>query len=114
MVEPLVRSNLFFSRLSYEIERVAGANVCRPLSAELDRNEYNLILINPLPFRIWLPSTLRHLVTGENSLDDVILPYDKLFVNGNGVFVQAKVTFIEPGNGRKGGEVILDSGSRIP
>ncbi|KAH8817604.1 FAD/NAD(P)-binding domain-containing protein [Flagelloscypha sp. PMI_526] len=90
-----------------------GVSVCKPLSAELDLEYYNLVLINPLPYRVWLPSVLRYVVSGTSPESNVFLPYDKLFASGKGIFVQGKVAMIEPGNGRKGGDVILENGSKI-
>ncbi|KAH8817609.1 hypothetical protein DL96DRAFT_1471599 [Flagelloscypha sp. PMI_526] len=91
----------------------AGANVARPLSLELNPHEYNIVIINPLPFRIWLPAILRLLVQGCDMKDDVFVGYDKLFHFGNGVFVKGMVESFEPGNGRKGGEVVLEGGQKI-
>jgi hypothetical protein len=45
--------------------------------------------------------------------DDVFVGYDKLFYHGNGVFVRGMVESFEPGNGRKGGEVVLEGGQKI-
>jgi NADH dehydrogenase FAD-containing subunit len=91
----------------------AGANACRTLSRSLDKSKYNLILINPLPYRVWLIGTLRVVVAPEESLQkDVMIPYDKLFVNGNGKFVEGVVKSFDA-NKEGGGTVTLESGEKI-
>ena len=45
----------------------------------------------------------------ENS---ALIPYDKLFYNGNGTFVHGTVTSIRAGN--KGGDVVLADGTLVP
>jgi NADH dehydrogenase FAD-containing subunit len=91
----------------------AGSNAAKALSRTLDKSKYNLILINPLPYRIWLIGTLRLCVSPEEQLQkDVMLPYDKLFVNGNGKFVQGLVKSFEASK-EGGGSVTLESGEKI-
>jgi NADH dehydrogenase FAD-containing subunit len=91
----------------------AGVNAARTLSRSLDKSKYNLILINPLPYRIWLVATLRICVSPHDELQkDVMLPYDKLFANGNGKFVEGVVKSFEA-NKEGGGSVTLESGEKI-
>ncbi|KAG6844176.1 hypothetical protein H0H87_009146 [Tephrocybe sp. NHM501043] len=90
----------------------AGVNAAKALSKTLDPSKYQLILINPLPYRIWLIATLRLAVTQDEALkSDIFLPYDKIFVNGNGKFVQGKVASFEAS--KEGGSVTLESGEKI-
>ena len=91
----------------------AGVNAARTLSRSLDKSRYNLILINPLPYRIWLVGTLRVCVAPNDELQkDVMLPYDKIFTNGNGKFVEGVVKSFEA-NKEGGGSVTLESGEKI-
>ena len=86
-----------------------GANVARSISATLDVSKFNLILINPLPYRIHLVATARLVVSDQDKLEDAaFMSYDKLFHNGKGTFIQALVSSVEKG------AVVLDSGERIP
>ncbi|KAF8220606.1 FAD/NAD(P)-binding domain-containing protein [Tricholoma matsutake] len=90
-----------------------GVNAVRTLSRALDKSKYNLILINPRPYRIWLIGTLRICVSPEEQLQkDVMLPYDKVFVDGNGEFVEGIVKSFEA-NKEGGGSVTLESGRKI-
>ncbi|KAG5353578.1 Apoptosis-inducing factor 2 [Termitomyces sp. T112] len=90
----------------------AGVNTARALSKTLDSTKYELILINPLPYRIWLVATLRLAVTQDEALkNDIFLPYDKVFINGHGKFVQGKVVSFE--QSKEGGSVTLESGEKI-
>lgn len=93
-----------------------GSQVARALSAKLDSSKYNLILINPRPYYILLPATARLAVSEIDHLEDrAFVPYDRVFHNGNGTFLQGKVTSIKKVDpGQRGGEVTLDSGERIP
>ncbi|KAG6909524.1 hypothetical protein DXG01_017081 [Tephrocybe rancida] len=90
----------------------AGVSAAKALSKTLDHSKYQLILINPLPYRIWLIATLRLAVTQDEALKkDVFLPYDKIFLNGNGKFVEGKVVSFEAS--KEGGSVTLESGEKI-
>jgi NADH dehydrogenase FAD-containing subunit len=90
----------------------AGVTCAKALSRTLDSSKYQLILINPLPYRIWLVATLRLIVTNDDALKkDVMLPYDKIFTNGNGKFVEGTVKTFEAT--KEGGSVILESGETI-
>ena len=91
----------------------AGVNAARVLSPALDPAKYNLILINPLPYRIWLIAALRVVVSPDEQLQkDTMLPYDKVFTNGNGKFVEGVVKSIQPEK-EGGGSVTLESGESI-
>ncbi|KAG6827503.1 hypothetical protein H0H92_011523 [Tricholoma furcatifolium] len=91
----------------------AGVNAAKLLSKSLDDSKYQLILINPLPYRIWLIASLRLVVTQDEALKkDICLPYDKIFANGKGKFVQGKVTSFEASE-KTGGTVTLESGEKI-
>ncbi len=91
-----------------------GAVAARHISAKLDAASHNLILVNPRPYRIHLIATARMVVSDRDDLEKVAFaPYDKLFYNGKGTFVQAVVTAVEK-SGDKGGLVILHSGEKIP
>ncbi|KZT07513.1 FAD/NAD(P)-binding domain-containing protein [Laetiporus sulphureus 93-53] len=93
----------------------AGAHLARSLSGTLDPSRYNLILVNERPFAIHLLAGARMTVTTEGNIDSLaLIPYDKLFINGNGRLVVDRVTAIEetaPGQGRV---LVLQSGERLP
>lgn len=96
----------------------AGNPIARELSAKLDPSKYNLILITSRPYHVHLIATIRMVVTDRGRLEDrALIPYDKLFVNGNGTVKVGTVVSIEPskdGSSSSEGEVILDSGERVP
>jgi apoptosis-inducing factor 2 len=85
----------------------------RSLSASLDPSRYNLILVDSRPFQIFLIAAIRMTVSEEDHLEDsALIPFDKVFQNGNGTFVQGTVTAI---NAReKDSNVALEDGSTIP
>ncbi|KII93171.1 hypothetical protein PLICRDRAFT_26482 [Plicaturopsis crispa FD-325 SS-3] len=92
----------------------AGAGIARALSAKLNHATHNLILINPRPYHIYYIATARIVVDASSHLEDTaFIPYDKLFVKGNGTFKQGSVTSITPNKGSKGGRVTLASGEEI-
>ncbi|KAJ6492999.1 hypothetical protein C8R45DRAFT_988573 [Mycena sanguinolenta] len=75
----------------------AGVNIARPLSSKLDATKYKLILINPRPFRVLLPATLRMVVSNVDNLgttSTALVPFDKIFHDGNGTFLQDSVRSI--------------------
>ncbi|KAK7036011.1 apoptosis-inducing factor [Favolaschia claudopus] len=87
----------------------AGVNLARPLSAQLDASKYKLVLINPRPYRVLLPATLRMVVSDAQNLQSTALvPYDKLFHNGNGVFIQDSVRSMDDK------VLTLGSGEQVP
>src|ERR1700733_2228482 len=93
----------------------AGVNAARVLSRALDPSTYNLILINPLPYRLWLVATLRVVVSPNEQLqNDSMIPYDKIFANGKGKFVEGVVKSFQPNQeGGDGGSVTLEFGESI-
>ncbi|KAK1228414.1 hypothetical protein PQX77_008551 [Marasmius sp. AFHP31] len=101
---------------------VAGINIARPLSKSLDPARYELTVINPRPYSIILPPSLRMVASGKNNLkENILVPYDKLFINGNGKFVQGEVVAIDASarelqlkNGEKVGYdvLVLASGNK--
>ncbi|OCH92812.1 FAD/NAD(P)-binding domain-containing protein [Obba rivulosa] len=92
----------------------AGSLLARALSAKLDASKHDLILINDRPFSIHLVAGARMTVTEVDHLEDAaLLPYDKLFHNGNGRFVQGRVTAIEEEAAGQGGVVVLQDGERL-
>ncbi|KAI0329006.1 FAD/NAD-P-binding domain-containing protein [Cubamyces sp. BRFM 1775] len=94
----------------------AGTLIARDLSAKLDASKHNLILISDRPYFIHLIAGARMTVTAVDKLEDkALVPFDKLFHNGNGSVKIGKVVSISAGSaGEKGGEVILEDGERIP
>jgi NADH dehydrogenase FAD-containing subunit len=91
----------------------SGALAARDISAKLDASKYNLILINPRPYRILLPATARLTTSDTDHLEDTaFVPFDKTFHNGKGTFLLGKVVAIEAQ--KKGGSVVLESGEKVP
>lgn len=91
----------------------AGAPVAKALSAKLDPSQYNLVLVTSRPYFVHLVAAIRMVVTEEGSLEDTaLIPYDRLFTNGNGTVKVGTVTSIE--DGKDGGNVALESGEKIP
>jgi NADPH-dependent 2,4-dienoyl-CoA reductase/sulfur reductase-like enzyme len=92
----------------------AGVNAAKTLAKSIDASQYEIVLINPLPYRIWLIATLRLTVAPQEGLkEDILLPYDRVFTNGAGRFVEGTVASFEPSKGG-GGVVTLESGEKIP
>jgi apoptosis-inducing factor 2 len=93
----------------------SGAGLARALSEKLDSTKHNVTLISAHPYMVYYPATLRLLATEEGSLENkMLIPYDKLFVNGNGTFKHGTVTAIETEEGSKaGGKVILQDGQSV-
>ena len=92
-----------------------GVGVARGLSAKLDRSKYNLILISARPYYIHLVAAIRFTVSSEGKLEDrAFVPYDNLFVNGNGTFVLGKVLAIDDHGHGRGGELSLHGGEKVP
>ncbi|CCM01829.1 uncharacterized protein FIBRA_03897 [Fibroporia radiculosa] len=89
----------------------AGALLARSLSGSLNPHKYNLILINERPFAIHLLAGARMTVSEEGNFEHLaVMPYDNLFINGNGRVVVGRVTEIEETAKGKGGWVVLQSG----
>ncbi|KAG5643925.1 hypothetical protein DXG03_009333 [Asterophora parasitica] len=90
----------------------AGVGAAKALSKSLDSSKYQLILINPLPYRVWLVATLRLVVTKDEALKkDILLPYDKIFAKGKGKFVEGTVASIDAT--KDASSVTLESGEKI-
>ncbi|OSC98053.1 FAD/NAD-P-binding domain-containing protein [Trametes coccinea BRFM310] len=93
----------------------AGTLAARQLSAKLDASKYRIILVNDRPYFIHLIATARMTVTPEDKLEDkALVPFDRLFHNGNGTTKIGKVVSISETAPGKGGKVILEDGEEIP
>ncbi|KAL4267990.1 FAD/NAD(P)-binding domain-containing protein [Pleurotus pulmonarius] len=90
-----------------------GLHLARALSPKINSSTHHIVLIDPRPYRIVLPAALR-LVTSDidNLQETAFVPFDKLFVNGNGTTIEAKVTSINKSDS-KGGSVTLDNGEVV-
>ncbi|KAJ7246329.1 FAD/NAD(P)-binding domain-containing protein [Mycena haematopus] len=87
-----------------------GSTVARTLSAKLPSAK--ITLVNPRPYAISLPTLPRMTVSDANDLfETALIPYDKIFANPNGSFVQGVVETIRPGT--KGGVVVLADGQEL-
>ncbi|KAJ7487851.1 FAD/NAD(P)-binding domain-containing protein [Mycena latifolia] len=93
----------------------AGVNIARPLSSQLDEAKYKLVLINPRPFRVPLPATIRMVVSDVDDLGTTALvPYDKIFHGDKGTFLQDSVQGIHQKSGETNGVLTLGSGQQVP
>ncbi|KAI8986166.1 FAD/NAD-P-binding domain-containing protein [Trametes punicea] len=93
----------------------AGTLIARELSAKLDRSKYNIILVNERPYFVHLLAGARMTVSPIDKLEDkALVPFDKLFHNGNGTAKIGKVVSIAEAAPGQGGEVVLENGERIP
>lgn len=93
----------------------AGVNIARPLSSQLDATKYKLTLINPRPFRVALPATLRMIVSDVDDLaTTALVPYDKLFHDNKGTLLQDFVDGINQEEGETSGVLTLGSGEKVP
>ncbi|KAJ3841345.1 hypothetical protein EV361DRAFT_629736 [Lentinula raphanica] len=91
-----------------------GVVVARSLSKSLDPQKHELILINKLPYRIILPASLRMLVSDKGKLEErILVPYDKLFINGNGTFIEGLVTQVNPKDNSNSGSLTLSDGKVV-
>ena len=90
-----------------------GATTARLLSSKLDSTKYSVTLINPLPYFIIWPASVRAAVADVDNLSErIFIPLDRIFRNTAVNFVQGKVASI--GNStEKGSSVVLESGERI-
>ncbi|KAJ6520017.1 FAD/NAD(P)-binding domain-containing protein [Mycena sanguinolenta] len=87
-----------------------GSAVARALSSKLPSAK--ITLINPRPYAVSLPTLPRMTVSeGNDLLDTALIPYDKVFTNPNGTFVQGVVETIRPET--KGGKVVLADGQEL-
>lgn len=91
-----------------------GAVLARILSEKLDPALYSLSLITPREYFLHLPGALRMLVSLEGNLEHrVLVPYDKLLVNGNGTIIQEAATSIRRNSSGIGGTVTTDTGRNV-
>ncbi|EGO31037.1 hypothetical protein SERLADRAFT_444609 [Serpula lacrymans var. lacrymans S7.9] len=92
----------------------SGTAVASGLSAKLDAENYNVILINPRSFAISLPVCVRIVVSGEQKLEETsFVPLDRLYTNDNGETKVGVVSRIEQAEDGEGA-VLLTSGERVP
>ncbi|KAL5495086.1 hypothetical protein ACEPAI_548 [Sanghuangporus weigelae] len=95
----------------------AGVAIARQLSQKLPsvHSNYNLLLITERDVHVHLPAAIRMLVSSEDSLENSALtPYDRLFVNNFGTIKFGKVVSIEKNSNGTGGNVVLESGEKVP
>ena len=94
-----------------------GSLAARQLSPQLDPRKYELILVNDRPYVISNIASARMTATEVDNLDSkdkALIPYDKLFHNGNGkVKVGHAVAVEEDKEHGKGGWVVLEGGEKI-
>jgi len=95
---------------------ISGVTVAQGLSKKLDHGRYNLILIEPRPFHVWLPATARMVVTSdERFAETAVFPFDRVFVRDRGTVMQGRVVSIKAGTaGEEAGELELESGETLP
>ncbi|KAG6830400.1 hypothetical protein H0H92_000896 [Tricholoma furcatifolium] len=92
----------------------AGAPAARQLSSTLDPTKHKLILITSRPHFTHLIGCIRAAVTPDDGFDEqVIMTYEQLLVNKNGLILVAEVKAIAD-HGEKGGTVTLADGQVIP
>ncbi|KIY68526.1 FAD/NAD(P)-binding domain-containing protein [Cylindrobasidium torrendii FP15055 ss-10] len=93
---------------------VGGAPVARALSSTLDASRFNLILVNPLPYALYIIAGARLVVSDiDSKLDETTkVPYDRLFIGGKGTFKQGSVVSVE--KAQTGGTLVLEDGERLP
>ncbi|KAH9891866.1 FAD/NAD-P-binding domain-containing protein [Cubamyces lactineus] len=92
----------------------AGTLIARDLSAKLDRLRYNVILISDRPYYVHLIAGARMTVANMDRLEDkALVPFDRLFHDGNGTVKIGKVISIDDDTSGDGGEVVLEDGERI-
>ncbi|ETW87003.1 hypothetical protein HETIRDRAFT_30822 [Heterobasidion irregulare TC 32-1] len=90
----------------------AGSYIARTLSSKLDASKYTLTLVTARPFAVHYPAAIRLTTTSEGKLEDtVLIPYDKLLLNGNGTIKIDRVVKIE--DHKDGGDLVLASGESL-
>lgn len=93
---------------------VSGVTVAQGLSKKLDHAKYNLILIEPRLHHIWLPATIRMVVTSdEHFAKRVMIPLDRVFARGKGTVKLDRVVSIKDGKGDAPSELALASGETL-
>jgi NADPH-dependent 2,4-dienoyl-CoA reductase/sulfur reductase-like enzyme len=92
----------------------AGATIARILSAKLKASTATLTLVTARPFALHFPAAARMTTTAEGRLEDkVLIPYDNLFLNGNGILKVGRVIAIEHNKEGQAGVVLLSGGERV-
>lgn len=93
---------------------ISGVTVAQGLSKKLDHGRYNLVLIEPRPFHVWLPATARMAVTSdERFAETAVFPFDRVFAKDKGTVRQDKVVSIKAGKGEEAGELEFASGETL-
>lgn len=94
---------------------VAGTNAARELWKKIDKQQYNVILINDRPFYYHLLAGIRMTVSPVDTLEEkALIPYDKFFAKGNGTFTLGKVVGVTNDEATGQGSVQLESGEVVP
>ncbi|TCD68494.1 hypothetical protein EIP91_010669 [Steccherinum ochraceum] len=76
--------------------------------------DYNLVVINPRPYYLHNVASARSVVSALDNLEErALIPYDNLFVNGNGTFIQSKVISIQEKGRGLGGHLKLANGDSV-
>ncbi|KIY62463.1 FAD/NAD(P)-binding domain-containing protein [Cylindrobasidium torrendii FP15055 ss-10] len=89
-----------------------GAEAAKALSVKVPAG-FNIVLIDPRPFRVWLPAGLRMTCSDADNLEGLALAgYDNIFPKGNGRFVQGKAVGVTKKAGG-GGAVQLENGEEV-
>ncbi|EJT98551.1 FAD/NADP-binding domain-containing protein [Dacryopinax primogenitus] len=92
----------------------SGSRVAHHLSQSSPK-KYNIILVDQRGYYIHWPAMIRMVVAADHHIaENALIPLDKNWVDGNGKLVVGKVESILPAKGSTGGEVVLQSGERIP
>ncbi|KAI0725355.1 hypothetical protein C8Q72DRAFT_785719 [Fomitopsis betulina] len=92
-----------------------GSLAARHLSSQLDPRKHELILINERPYMINYIASARMTATTVDDLASekkALVPFDKLFHNGNGRLVVGRAVAVEEDESG-GGWVILGSGEKV-
>lgn len=93
----------------------AGNATARALSKQLDGTKYNIVLINERLFTIHTIATIRMTVSATENLEETsLIPYDKLFIKGNGTFKLGKVVGVTDNSVAGKGFVTLEGGEEVP
>ena len=92
---------------------LAGTTLAEGLSAKLDHSKYNLILVEPRPYLIWMLGGARMAVE-KGATGDYLYNYDKFFPAGKGTVKRAKVEKIVPNGKGNGGILELSGGENLP
>ncbi|KAH8120013.1 FAD/NAD-binding domain-containing protein [Phellopilus nigrolimitatus] len=93
----------------------AGVAIARELSANLPKTgpQYNLILVTNRECYVHVLASLRMAVSEDNLEDTALIPYESVFVNGNGKVKIGNVVSIERESGSSGGHVALEGDENL-